>query len=171
MAEDLPQQLARTKRFRAGAASAFAVVDNGRFVTFLRDEALWVYDTTDRRERRVTAAAAYRGGAGALLSVLRQGELSVVDLAAERGEGFWWAPDGQRLLVARVDESPVQLRYLADPCSPRRRRRRSATRSPAPPTRTSACTSSTWPANDVRCGGTGSGSSTSSRSSGRPATR
>ena len=182
MAEDLPQQLARTKRFRAGTASAFAVVGDGRFVTFLRDEALWVYDTTDRRERRVTAATAYPGGAGAKLSVLRRGELSVVDLAGEvtrlpvtevedacidptgsvvafvrerslrlidvdgknvralaepdgedvswglpefaawmsmeRGEGFWWAPDGQRLLVARVDESPVQLRYLADPAQP-----------------------------------------------------
>ena len=29
--------------------------------------------------------------------------------------GYWWAPDGSALLVARVDESPVQRWYIADP--------------------------------------------------------
>ena len=35
-----------------------------------------------------------------------------------RYRGYWWAPDGQRLLVARVDESPVQQWYRADPAEP-----------------------------------------------------
>jgi dipeptidyl-peptidase 4 len=35
-----------------------------------------------------------------------------------RSRGFWWAPDGQRLLVARVDVSLVQRWYIADPASP-----------------------------------------------------
>jgi dipeptidyl-peptidase-4 len=38
-----------------------------------------------------------------------------------RHRGFWWAPDGSRLLVARVDNSPVQRWYianLADPATP-----------------------------------------------------
>ena len=35
-----------------------------------------------------------------------------------RYRGYWWAPDGQRLLVARVDEAPVQQWYRADPAEP-----------------------------------------------------
>jgi dipeptidyl-peptidase-4 len=37
-----------------------------------------------------------------------------------RTRGSWWAPDGQRLLVARVDESPVQRFHVADPAHPDR---------------------------------------------------
>jgi dipeptidyl-peptidase-4 len=32
--------------------------------------------------------------------------------------GYWWAPDGARLLVARVDSAAVALRYIADPADP-----------------------------------------------------
>ncbi len=35
-----------------------------------------------------------------------------------RYRGYWWAPDGSRLLAARVDESPVQRWYIADPANP-----------------------------------------------------
>lgn len=37
-----------------------------------------------------------------------------------RTRGFWWAPDGQRLAVARVDQSPVEVWYLSDPAEPAR---------------------------------------------------
>ncbi|MEU6736257.1 prolyl oligopeptidase family serine peptidase [Streptomyces physcomitrii] len=37
-----------------------------------------------------------------------------------RHRGYWWAPDGQRLLVARVDTSPVRRWYIADPADPSR---------------------------------------------------
>ncbi|HUR48076.1 MAG TPA: prolyl oligopeptidase family serine peptidase [Acidimicrobiales bacterium] len=37
-----------------------------------------------------------------------------------RTSGFWWLPDGQSLLVARVDNSPVQRWYIADPANPDR---------------------------------------------------
>ncbi|MEU9112404.1 prolyl oligopeptidase family serine peptidase [Streptomyces sp. NPDC048483] len=35
-----------------------------------------------------------------------------------RSRGYWWAPDSRRLLVARVDTSPMERRYLADPADP-----------------------------------------------------
>ncbi|MFK4227683.1 prolyl oligopeptidase family serine peptidase [Streptomyces sp. NPDC019890] len=35
-----------------------------------------------------------------------------------RARGHWWSPDGDALLVARVDNSPVQRWYLADPANP-----------------------------------------------------
>lgn len=37
-----------------------------------------------------------------------------------RYRGFWWAPDGSALLVARVDETPVQRWWIADPATPHR---------------------------------------------------
>jgi dipeptidyl-peptidase 4 len=37
-----------------------------------------------------------------------------------RTRGFWWSPDGQRLLVARVDTTPVARWYLSDPANPDR---------------------------------------------------
>ncbi|MET9659865.1 prolyl oligopeptidase family serine peptidase [Streptomyces sp. NPDC006510] len=39
----------------------------------------------------------------------------------QRSRGFWWSPESDRLLVARVDESPVQRWWIADPAHPERR--------------------------------------------------
>ncbi|MFG2353951.1 prolyl oligopeptidase family serine peptidase [Streptomyces sp. NPDC048521] len=44
-------------------------------------------------------------------------------IAAEemgRSRGFWWAPDSGRLLVARVDDTPVRRWWIADPANPGR---------------------------------------------------
>ena len=38
----------------------------------------------------------------------------------DRQEGFWWSPDGSRLLVARVDVGPVNRWYISDPDDPSR---------------------------------------------------
>ncbi|WP_225098560.1 S9 family peptidase [Streptomyces sp. CoH27] len=37
-----------------------------------------------------------------------------------RSRGFWWSPDGRRLLVARVDDTPVKRWWIADPAHPER---------------------------------------------------
>jgi dipeptidyl-peptidase 4 len=44
-------------------------------------------------------------------------------IAAEemgRQRGYWWAPDGSALLVARADETPVARWHIADPAHPDR---------------------------------------------------
>jgi len=38
----------------------------------------------------------------------------------DRHRGYWWAPDGSALLVARVDETPVIRWHIADPAHPER---------------------------------------------------
>ena len=38
----------------------------------------------------------------------------------DRHRGYWWAPDGESLLVERYDESPVATWYVADPAEPSR---------------------------------------------------
>ncbi|WP_030419063.1 MULTISPECIES: S9 family peptidase [unclassified Streptomyces] len=37
-----------------------------------------------------------------------------------RSRGFWWSPESDRLLVARVDESPVRRWWISDPARPDR---------------------------------------------------
>ncbi|GAA1670496.1 prolyl oligopeptidase family serine peptidase [Kribbella yunnanensis] len=39
-------------------------------------------------------------------------------LSMGRESAIWWSPSGDQLLVARVDESRVELRHLADPTRP-----------------------------------------------------
>jgi dipeptidyl-peptidase-4 len=83
--------------------------------------------------------------AGQRIAYVHQGALRVIDLgsgedhvvAAEEGvtfglaefvaaeemgrsRGYWWSPDGARLLIARVDESPVRRWHIADPVHPQR---------------------------------------------------
>ncbi|MEV7597797.1 prolyl oligopeptidase family serine peptidase [Kitasatospora sp. NPDC089797] len=38
----------------------------------------------------------------------------------DRNRGFWWSPDGERLLVERADDSPVRRWWIADPANPDR---------------------------------------------------
>ncbi|CAL9582769.1 prolyl oligopeptidase family serine peptidase [Streptomyces sp. enrichment culture] len=37
-----------------------------------------------------------------------------------RSRGFWWSPESDRLLVARVDDTPVQRWWISDPAHPER---------------------------------------------------
>ncbi|WP_399131872.1 alpha/beta fold hydrolase [Streptomyces sp. ITFR-16] len=39
----------------------------------------------------------------------------------QRSRGFWWSPESDRLLVARVDDSPVRRWWIADPAHPDRK--------------------------------------------------
>ncbi|MET9835302.1 prolyl oligopeptidase family serine peptidase [Streptomyces sp. NPDC006385] len=50
-------------------------------------------------------------------------------IAAEemgRHRGFWWGPESDRLLVARVDDTPVSRWWIADPARPEREPQRVA---------------------------------------------
>ncbi|MFJ6618321.1 prolyl oligopeptidase family serine peptidase [Kitasatospora sp. NPDC091335] len=38
----------------------------------------------------------------------------------DRDRGFWWSPEGDRLLVERADDSPVGRWWIADPANPDR---------------------------------------------------
>jgi dipeptidyl-peptidase-4 len=95
----------------AGAADP-AIDPTGQRVVYVADGALHVTELA--------------GGAGRLLAVPEHDEVSyglAEHVAAEsmhRYRGHWWAPDGQRLLVARVDNSPVQRWWIADPADPER---------------------------------------------------
>jgi dipeptidyl-peptidase-4 len=79
-------------------------------------------DPTGRRVAWVVSGALHVDGAG----VVGEDDPNVTwglaeFIAAEemgRQRGYWWSPDGERLAVCRVDVSPVQRWYIADPAVP-----------------------------------------------------
>jgi dipeptidyl-peptidase 4 len=85
----------------------------GRRVAWVRGPALWAVDVDDPGTARQVA------GPGDGEDDVRWGSAEFI--AAEemgRQRGFWWAPDGDALLVARVDDAPVGTWWIADPASP-----------------------------------------------------
>jgi dipeptidyl-peptidase-4 len=67
----------------------------------------------------------FRDGSGDRALAVPEGPNVVYGLpehvAAEemnRLRGYWWAPSGDRLIVARVDNSPVETWYVSDPANP-----------------------------------------------------
>src|SRR3954469_934887 len=72
---------------------------SGRFVSFIRDQNLVVYDLTAGKEFPIT-----REGGGVIsfgtAEFIAQEEMS-------RSTGYWWSPDEKRIAFTRVDESPV----------------------------------------------------------------
>jgi dipeptidyl-peptidase-4 len=82
----------------------------GTHVAFVHKRALYVVATADGRIQRL---------AGEDTETVTWGLAEFI--AAEemgRESGYWWAPDGATLLVARVDETPVQPWWISDVATP-----------------------------------------------------
>jgi dipeptidyl-peptidase-4 len=96
----------------AGAATDPRIDPTGQRVAYVAGGALHVTELA--------------GGTGRLLAAPEHDEVSyglAEHVAAEsmgRFRGYWWAPDGQGLLAARVDNSPVQQWWITDPANPER---------------------------------------------------
>jgi dipeptidyl-peptidase-4 len=77
------------------------VSETGRYLSFVRDQNLFVLDVASGAERALT-----QDGRGALswgsAEFVAQEEMG-------RQQGHWWSPDDRYLAVARVDESPVKV--------------------------------------------------------------
>jgi dipeptidyl-peptidase 4 len=85
---------------------------HGQLVAFVADGSLCVHDVTSR----LTSVLATPDAPGVTYG------LADFVAAEEMGRmrGYWWSPDGDALLVARVDDSPVQRWHIADPEHPER---------------------------------------------------
>ncbi|MBB1242932.1 S9 family peptidase [Streptomyces durbertensis] len=122
----------RTVVFTLGGEAWWLRVDGGVAPTRLSlpgPVAVARIDPTGRRVACVVDGAVYvaelEGGAAARrLAVPEHADVRyglAEHVAAEsmhRPDGLWWAPDGRRLLVARVDESAVRRWWLSDPADP-----------------------------------------------------
>jgi dipeptidyl-peptidase 4 len=96
----------------AGAVTDPRIDPTGQRVAYVADGALQVTELAD--------------GTGRVLAAPEHDDVSyglAEHVAAEsmyRFRGYWWAPDGKRLLAARVDNSLVQRWWITDPANPDR---------------------------------------------------
>ncbi|MCH0566272.1 MULTISPECIES: S9 family peptidase [unclassified Streptomyces] len=110
-----------TAELRAGTArelpAAGPVVDprpspDGRHVAYAARGALRVVGTEGDGDRALMEPEA-EGISYGLAEFVAAEEMA-------RSRGFWWAPESDRLLVARVDDTPVERWWIADPARPER---------------------------------------------------
>ncbi|MBY8341375.1 prolyl oligopeptidase family serine peptidase [Streptomyces spinosirectus] len=106
---------------RAGTArelpAAGPVIDprpspDGRHVAYVAHRALRVVDCEGKDERALAEPESDNVTYG-LAEFIAAEEM-------QRSRGFWWSPDSQQLLVARVDDTPVRRWWISDPAQPGR---------------------------------------------------
>lgn len=85
---------------------------DGRHVAYVARGALRVVDAAGEHDRAL-AEPESDGVTYGLAEFVAAEEMG-------RARGFWWAPQADRLLVARVDDTPVQRWWIADPARPER---------------------------------------------------
>jgi dipeptidyl-peptidase-4 len=86
---------------------------SGRRVAYVCEGALRVTELASGEDREIRGPAGARGLTFGLAEFIAAEEM-------QRTRGHWWAPDGTSLLVARVDDAPVQRWYIGDPANPER---------------------------------------------------
>ncbi|MGQ5580667.1 prolyl oligopeptidase family serine peptidase [Streptomyces sp. ECR3.8] len=110
-----------TAELRAGTARELPtpgpVIDprpspDGRHVAYVARGALRVVSAEGADDRALTTPEAEEVTYG-LAEFVAAEEMS-------RSRGFWWSPESDRLLVARVDDTPVRQWWISDPAHPDR---------------------------------------------------
>ncbi|MFI1957368.1 prolyl oligopeptidase family serine peptidase [Streptomyces althioticus] len=110
-----------TAELRAGTARELPtpgpVIDprpspDGRHVAYVARGALRVVSAEGADDRALTTPEAEDVTYG-LAEFVAAEEMS-------RSRGFWWSPESDRLLVARVDDTPVRQWWISDPAHPGR---------------------------------------------------
>src|ERR1044072_7218125 len=73
----------------------------GRYLSFVRNQNLYVVDATGQNARVLTPDGGGTVSWGSAEVVAQEG--------TDRRTGHWWSPGDRRLAVARVDEAPVRI--------------------------------------------------------------
>ncbi|MFI5568679.1 prolyl oligopeptidase family serine peptidase [Streptomyces sp. NPDC051740] len=116
-----------TAELRAGTARELRVpgpvIDprpspDGRYVAYVSRGALRVVGAEGADERALVRPES-EGVTYGLAEFVAAEEMG-------RSRGFWWAPESDRLLVARVDDTPVRRWWISDPAHPEREPQRVA---------------------------------------------
>ena len=97
---DLSGKVSRLTETAQGELDA-TVSPKGGFVSFVRDQNLFVLDRATGTERALT-----QDGKGTLSWGIAE---FVAQEEMDRSRGHWWSPDDRHVAVARVDESGVEI--------------------------------------------------------------
>nr|NIM61239.1 prolyl oligopeptidase family serine peptidase [Acidobacteriota bacterium]NIO60532.1 prolyl oligopeptidase family serine peptidase [Acidobacteriota bacterium]NIQ29786.1 prolyl oligopeptidase family serine peptidase [Acidobacteriota bacterium]NIQ84525.1 prolyl oligopeptidase family serine peptidase [Acidobacteriota bacterium] len=96
---------------RAGAPLDARFSPDAGKVSAVRDGDLWVIDVRSGKERKLTRSD----------GTVRYGESEfVAQEEMSRHRGYWWAPDGTRLIVQSTDNSALETMHIADATRPER---------------------------------------------------
>lgn len=82
----------------------------GRRVAYVHEGSVRVVETDGTGDRAIVSP----DGAVVSYGVAEH----VASESMHRYRGHWWSPDGERLLITRVDESAVDVWYISDPAEP-----------------------------------------------------
>jgi dipeptidyl-peptidase-4 len=72
----------------------------GRYVSFIRDQNLWIIELRTGQERPLT-----RDGSGLVSNGVAE---FIAQEEMDRDTGYWWSPDESRIAFTRIDDAPVQ---------------------------------------------------------------
>ena len=101
LAKPAAEALSEVTTHSQGFATDASVSPKGGYVAYVRDQNLFVYDLTKRKEKALTKDG--RGPAkNGMAEFVAQEEMG-------RSTGYWWAPDDAHIAFARVDETPVKV--------------------------------------------------------------
>ena len=93
--EDAVQRLTSTAAYETDARFS----PRSHYVSFVRDQNLYVIDLANGTERAIT-----REGGGLVSYGMAE---FIAQEEMDRDTGYWWSPDERRIVLARVDETPV----------------------------------------------------------------
>jgi dipeptidyl-peptidase-4 len=84
-----------------GFATDATVSPGGHYVGYVRDQNLFAFDLTTRKEKALT-----NDGGGPVKNGMAE---FVAQEEMDRTTGYWWSPDDAHIAFAHVDETPVKV--------------------------------------------------------------
>ncbi len=103
----------RLPESEAGAPTDFRFSHDGRYVSCIRDDDIFVIDLATNTERAITTDGT-RDLTNGVAEFVAQEEMG-------RSTGYWWSPDSQYIIYQQADLGDVEPLYIADARHPERR--------------------------------------------------
>lgn len=106
LATGAPLRVTNTEAYETDAKFS----PEGGYVSYVRDDELYVYDIADKRETKITSGAT-TGEGGTIRNAVSE---FVAQEELDRDTGYWWSPDDQYIAIAQIDEAPVPVTERLD---------------------------------------------------------
>ncbi len=102
VASGTPQQITNSESFETDPKLS----PGGGYVSYVREDELFVYDLNTSREKKLTR--------GATMTVRNAVAEFVAQEELDRDTGYWWSPNDELIAYTQIDESPVAIAERLD---------------------------------------------------------